>query len=243
MSKKERAVVPMESSPEVFTRVARALGLDAAHAFVDVYSVDDEDLLAMVPRPVSAVVLLFPITGATPGEETVSPPLGSRARGVAPGSGPVWFKQTIKNACGLYAILHALGNNCALLESLPSPLLEYLRRSGNKSVFGDEADEFVAEISEKYIGNTSGDSDAYEGVAPQDIEVNLHFITFVVRDGRVYQLDGRQAGPIALGPAEPASDVLDQPLVRQQIRRLMDTASGSADSLHFSMLGLTETWD
>jgi len=84
----------------------------------------DPDLLALVPRPVRAVFLLYPL-GATaaalsPGGEAAegevtAPPEGGPGSGpgavFAAGSAPgvPWFtRQTIGNACGTVALLHAV---------------------------------------------------------------------------------------------------------------------------------------
>jgi len=44
------------------TNLAHKLGLSKNLVFQDIYSVTDEDLLSLVPRPVHALLWLFPIT-------------------------------------------------------------------------------------------------------------------------------------------------------------------------------------
>lgn len=244
------AVVPMESSPEVFNHVAHLLGLDNAHAFVDVYSLDDPDLLAMVPRPVSAIVLLFPLT------EGLREPIASGDAGksrdngsdngseAGNGSGVSWFRQSIKNACGLYAVLHALSNNKEILE--PTSVLGNFLESHSAMRFDDEqTNKFVLDAADKYRETFTMGSTSYpQDVDPSQIEVNLHFVTYVVQNGHVYELDGRRAGPLDLGTADDsASDILAQPLLKSRIQELMSAAQNSQDSLNFSILGLTEAWD
>ena len=105
--------LPLESNPEVFTELAHRLGLSPSLAFHDVLSLDDAELLDMVPRPSLALVLVFPASG------TYSADLVEKDKGVPEYSlcgdseEVVWFKQTIHNACGLYGILHALSNGQA----------------------------------------------------------------------------------------------------------------------------------
>lgn len=63
----------------------------------------------MVPQPVKAVVMLYPITPATEAaKDEEEAKLRSASHDVPPG---VWFtKQTVSNACGTVGLLHAMAN-------------------------------------------------------------------------------------------------------------------------------------
>jgi len=111
--------VPLESNPDVFNRLAQKLGVSCGSKsqpglqFFDVLSLDQFDLLAMIPRPVLALILVFPTTEVY---EQQTAEL-ERSRLEYTGSGEdeevIWFQQTIHNACGLYGILHAVSNGKA----------------------------------------------------------------------------------------------------------------------------------
>ena len=99
-----------ENNPEVMSSLVHKLGLTAELSWHDVYSLDDPSLLAFVPRPAHALLLVFPTSSAYEKaryEEDKSLPDYS---GTGPEEEVLWFKQTIGNACGLMGLLHAACN-------------------------------------------------------------------------------------------------------------------------------------
>ncbi|PWN38654.1 cysteine proteinase, partial [Ceraceosorus guamensis] len=84
--------VPLESNPELFTEWSKSLGLDTSqYAFHDIYGLDAE-LLSMVPQPVQAVLLLFPISEAYEKKRREDDELVKE--GESEKDGEIWFKQT-----------------------------------------------------------------------------------------------------------------------------------------------------
>lgn len=74
----------------------------------------DPELLAFVPRPVAAIIFLYPITEASETyrlEEEAR--LTKKEQDISPNV--MFFKQTISNACGMMALIHSLANNQALV--------------------------------------------------------------------------------------------------------------------------------
>ncbi|KAM0878396.1 hypothetical protein ACQ4PT_034893 [Festuca glaucescens] len=106
---------PLESSPDVFNQFMWSLGVPQGEAEVhDVYGLD-YDVLAMVPQPVLAVIFCFP----DPPESSSHPPQEVLATERKETSDDVYFIKQIEslgNACGTIALLHAVGNACS--ESL-----------------------------------------------------------------------------------------------------------------------------
>lgn len=96
--------IPLEASPDVFNSYANTLGFPTdSFAFTDIWGLDP-DLLAFVPQPVKAVLLLFPTTDArhtrnktddATGEKVLSSEVEDLKNG-----GTLWIPQTIGNACG-----------------------------------------------------------------------------------------------------------------------------------------------
>lgn len=109
------------------TTLIHRLGVSRSLSFVDVYSLTDPDLLAFVPRPALALLLVFPVSASyeefRQREDAERP---DRYPGHGEGEDPVWFKQTIKNACGLIGVLHATANGDARAE-IRTPFLSLFR--------------------------------------------------------------------------------------------------------------------
>jgi ubiquitin carboxyl-terminal hydrolase L3 len=101
--------IPLESNPEVFTQLIHDLGVSPKLSFQDVLTLDEP---AMFPRPALALVLIFP-AAETYESQRVKEDAQYEEYASAENEEVVWFKQTINNACGLYAILHAVCNGKA----------------------------------------------------------------------------------------------------------------------------------
>jgi ubiquitin carboxyl-terminal hydrolase L3 len=105
--------IPLESNPALFTELIHRLGVSTELAFHDILSVQDVDFLALVPRPTLALVLVFPTLPSYDREiewedrEVPDYTYSGEDENV------MWYKQSINNACGLYAILHAVSNGDA----------------------------------------------------------------------------------------------------------------------------------
>ncbi|AMD20437.1 HDL307Cp [Eremothecium sinecaudum] len=226
-------VVPLESSPDVFTNFARQLGLNSQMAFHDIYSLTDPELLAFLTRPMSAIILLFPINELFESLKDHSTPLDSQSTPV------IWFKQTINNACGMYALFHSLANNRELLE-VDSKFNKYLseNKKADGRYGGKDSMDFVYSLSDLYKTNSQmGQTTAPDPAAA----VDLHFITFVEHEGKVYELDGRKSGPLVLGSAS-SKDLVDEPLIKTRVKWYMDNADEKMKH-QFSLLGLGPSWD
>lgn len=116
-----KSFIPLESNPTVFTSLIHKLGLAPSLSFQDVYSISDAELLALIPRPAHALILVCPMSEAY-GEEEEDEGEVDAYEGCGEEEEVVYFKQTIWNACGLYALLHGVCNGSAreYIGTLPS---------------------------------------------------------------------------------------------------------------------------
>ena len=105
--------IPLESNPDVFSQLAGKLGLSSSLVFQDVYALDDS-CLAFVPRPVLALILVFPASELYEEQKTQKEKSQvEEYHKSGEEEKAIWFRQTINNACGLYGILHAVSNGGA----------------------------------------------------------------------------------------------------------------------------------
>ncbi|KAF2711857.1 ubiquitin C-terminal hydrolase L3, partial [Pleomassaria siparia CBS 279.74] len=228
--------IPLESNPEVFTELIHALGVSPDLVFQDVYSMDDPDLLAFIPRPIYALVLVFPCPKEY--EEKVE----KEEANVKPYDGAgedekvVYWKQTIHNACGLYALLHGITNGEARNHLVSGSIIDGLLKTVTplKPEERALALERNKELESVYASVASkGDTEA----PGAESQVNHHYIGFVKshKDSHLYHLDGDRKGPVDLGPLGADEDVLGEKafaVVREMI------ASTKGEDIGFSLMAL-----
>lgn len=191
----EKQWIPLESNPDVLTRFGHTLGIPEYVVFSDVLSMD---LLDMVPLPRYAVILLFPLTEKL---SSTDPPTNGAGPTTGP-SAPYFCRQTVANACGTIALLHAALNNDSDATPLrPGSFLQkFLADTADKTpderAEALQSDQLLDEVHEKFA--TQGQTEA----PAADAKVDLHFVCFVQKAGRLYELDGRKEAPVDHGACE-----------------------------------------
>ena len=95
------------------TSLIHGLGLSPALSFHDVFSIDEPELLAFIPRPANALLLVFPVSDTYEKARVDEDKDNQEYAGKGDDEPVVWYKQTIRNACGLIGILHAVSNGSA----------------------------------------------------------------------------------------------------------------------------------
>lgn len=243
MNKDQTAVIPLESDPVVFNQFSQLLGLGPGYKFIDIYSIDDENLIAFLERPIIAIILLFPVQQNSRENNTVTPAIPDKNE-----EPPIWLKQNIRNACGPYALLHILTNYQNLLATGDSPLGEYCEK--NKDNMNSNIDKFIIDFATKYQSDFTENSGSSANPDP-DAAIDLHFITFISKNHKLWELDGRATSgkPTYLGEAanttagEEYVDLIDQPLIKERILSYMNNVEDESAKLNFSLMGLAKSYN
>lgn len=215
------------------------LGLPPSIGFTDVYSIDEPDLLAFVPRPSYALLLVFPVSPTYEASRTAEDAPLPEYTGSGPAEPVMWFKQTIRNACGLIGLLHAVANGAARAQILPGSDLEGLLREAEPRGPVQRADLLY---ESKALESAHADAAKLGDTAAPEAEdnVDLHFVAFVKGgDGKLWELDGRRKGPLERGQLADDEDALSEKALRLGVRRFLDVekAGGNPD-LRFSLVSL-----
>jgi ubiquitin carboxyl-terminal hydrolase L3 len=175
--------VPLESNPAALTKFAHRLGVNAKWVFTDCIGLDEE-LLAMSPQPVVALLFLFPYSKMCQFKAEERETLEKKGQNISP---KVYFmKQLVGNACGTVAMVHCIANNRDRLgvadNSFFSQFLEKTRQVNPEErgkLFGSE--NKLAEISESIAKDESTQTEA----PAADANVDSHFICFTEIDGHL----------------------------------------------------------
>ncbi|CAG8622096.1 11343_t:CDS:2 [Funneliformis caledonium] len=209
------------------------LGVSQDWAYTDVFGLDSE-ILSMIPQPVKAVILLFPITDnyERDSKEEVNK-IQEIGQEVSPNV--MFFKQTISNACGTIGLLHSLGSNTDAIPIDEGPLKRLLDIS--KNLTSDERAKVLEEDQELAEAHKSSASSGQTSASlnyrtpSEDEVVNLHFATFIEKDGSIYELDGRKPFPINHGPCKN--------LLEDSARLIKKFMERDPENYQFTVIALT----
>jgi ubiquitin carboxyl-terminal hydrolase L5 len=217
----------IESDPGVFTELIETFGVKGVQV-EELWEPSAEALEAHAP--VYGVIFLFKWGG-----ESQQGAVGGSAKPKAADDCPgLYFaNQIVNNACATQAILGILLNNSdkiELGENLTKFKMDTMESSpkargiaiGNNEVLRQAHNSFrvpeVIEVTDK------------KAVATED---PYHFVCYVQCQGRLYEIDGLQSGPIDHGDASP-DDWLQKvaPVIQERMIRYAESETG------FSMLAL-----
>ena len=222
--------------------LALKLGLSNKLAFYDVYSLDDVDLLAHIPRPAVALLVIIPLTPTwdqnRQTEDAEKPALYTGSGSEEP---VIWFKQTIGHACGSIGLLHCAINGEAVSFIDPGSTLEEIRSAALPLKMADRA---------QMLYDNQAFEDAHQSLAPMGdsaqqsldaaCKMGQHFVAFVKgNDGHLWELEGSRKGPLDRGVLASDEDVLSPRALDLGLKRIIraESEAGGSD-LRFSCIAL-----
>ncbi|KPM41112.1 hypothetical protein AK830_g5412 [Neonectria ditissima] len=231
--------VPLESNPDLFTKIIHDIGVLPCLEFRDVYSINEPSLLALLPRPVLALILVGPTEMAQEDKQATT-----EYAKTGDEEDIIWFKQTIRNACGLYAILHSVANGVSSDFIKPDSIIDKLLATCRPLPPDERA---------KAIEACEGLEKAYKSAArlhdqssvPGELEdLGNHYLCFAKsqKDGHLYQISSsRLSGPVDKGLVGEHDDVLG-PEGTAVIQKFLDSGQSCPKAV-FSLIALVPTSD
>lgn len=230
--------VPLESSPQVFNQLMYSLGVSRDVTFNDVFSLDPE-MLAFYSRPVYALIMTFPVSDNYESyRHNADKHLADDYYNEISGTDQekaLWYKQTIRNACGTMALIHALANGLPTSKIEPGSAIDQIIEQSAGCNTKDRA--LVLENSDALEALHSQVAHLGDTQAPAaDAHVEHHYVCLTKRDGHLYELDGRRKGPIDLGPLADDEDLFC-PQALKVVQEFMDRETTPA----FSILALGDS--
>ncbi|KAF2442750.1 cysteine proteinase [Karstenula rhodostoma CBS 690.94] len=235
----------LENNPEVMNHLAYSLGLDKSLSFYDVYSLDDPELLAFIPRPALALLVIIPLTPSWHAARTAEDADKPDYAGKGEEEPVIWFKQleTIGHACGSIGLTHALLNSEASKHIQPGSTLDQVRKDALPKAMMERAK--VLEHSDAFVKAHADAAKLGDTVAPAfEVETGQHFVAFVKgRDGHLWELEGSRKGPLDRGALNEDEDVLSPAALEKGLGNLIRIEAASGGDLRFSAIALAENLD
>ncbi|OHE90957.1 ubiquitin carboxyl-terminal hydrolase, family 1 [Colletotrichum orchidophilum] len=236
-----KTFIPLENNPDVFTSLIHDLGISPSLGFFDVYSLDDASLLSLVPRPALALIFISPAPmyyQVRAADDTrLAKEDGVTYAGAGPDEPVIWFRQTIGNACGLYALIHAVGNGPAREFVREGSLLDALLNEAEPLTWEKRADVlYQSEALEEAHMKAAREGDTV--APPAEEKPGYHFIAFVKgKDGHLWELEGGSDGPVDRGLLGDGEDMLSEEALERGVKRFIGFADGN---LEFSIVALAK---
>lgn len=227
------------------TNLLHKLGLSKALQFHDVWSIDDPDLLAFVPRPAHALLLVFPVSETYEKFRHEEDKDKKEYEGHGEGEEVVWYKQTIGNACGLIGLLHSVSNGPARSQVQDDSDLDQLIKKAIPLKPIERA-ELLEETEALETAHQEAAATGDTAAPNAEDSIDLHYVCFVKsqKSGHLYEMDGRRRGPLDRGALEAGEDVLSDAALEKGVRAFLKReAEAGGGELRFSLIELAESFD
>lgn len=226
----------IESDPGVFTELIKSIGVNGVQV-EELYDLSIENLIEL--QPVHGLIFLFKWEKEESFDDADGRQLIDQSMDMP---NQVFFaKQQVNDACATQAIVSVLLNRTEQIDIGPQ-LRDFL----------DFAGELPPDMKGDVIGNSDFLRIAHNQFArPEpfvfdaekdehhDTEDAFHFISYVPRNGTLYELDGLRPGPISLGSVNE-SDSTDwlTKASRSIERRIAKYQSDAKGEIRFNLLAI-----
>jgi ubiquitin carboxyl-terminal hydrolase L3 len=236
----QKVFIPLENNPEVFTSLVQDLGLSSDLGFHDVYSLDEPELLALIPRPVYALIFITPpamYDAVRRADGTRSLKEGLSYDKSGDDETVMWFPQTIGNACGLMALIHSVASGEPRASVKKDSLLDRLFQQA-KSMKPMQRAELLYTSEELEEAHMRAARTGHSAAPRAEEFCPLHFIAFIRgKDGHQWELEGASDGPIDRGALGEGEDLLSETALENGVKRFLKAANGD---LNFSIVALAK---
>jgi hypothetical protein len=217
-----------------------SIGLPEHLGFSDIYSLTEPDLLSLVPRPSLALLLVFPVTASYESGRVAEDSQLPTYNSSGPQEPVTWFKQTIRNACGLIGLLHAAANGEVRGHVAEGSELDNLLREA-EPLGPEERAELLYRSQALESAHATAAQEGDTQAPDKDENVDLHFVCFVKgKDGHLWELDGRRKGPLDRGALGADEDMLSETAIKNGVSKLIEREGGD---LRFSLVSLGPVFD
>ncbi|CAI2354003.1 unnamed protein product [Caenorhabditis sp. 36 PRJEB53466] len=213
----------LESNPETINPFLTKIGVRGVEC-VDVYSFDEE-MLQFVPQPQLALILCFPSSEA---RDFLSKQYEEVEKNGTKPEGVFFMNQSdsIGNACGTFALFHSLANLEGRVDLGKGKFFKWFEKA--KLVKEEERSDLLSDGTHT---SDAHDETAEEGETENSDQVDYHFITYVNKNGQLYEIDSCAPFPRPLGATTDSSLVKDASVA---IKKLMN----NVQNLNFSAMAL-----
>jgi hypothetical protein len=195
---------PLESDPDIFNNYFHSIGLSDKVFFKELLSLLDYKEFLLIEGPLLGIMLNYSRVENKKNE----PP---EDKILLPEKIPYFIKQTdvLDNACGLIAALHIFGNN--KIDYIKNSILDEFFINSKKLNYEERAKflENYNKFKEAHKEFSNKGQTKMEDVEKKKINVG-HYISFVIINDNLYELDGIKKGPFLLKENINYTEFLDE---------------------------------
>lgn len=200
---------PLESNPEVFTDYMHKIGMSPAFAIGEVFSFDEE-LLSFLSQPIHGIIVALERLNRDQDKSKGDPDEDQHVT-------DFYMDQTgtLDNACGIIACIHTCLNKRDVVDILPDSVLDRFHVENLTTTPAERCRSLEGNAGFKEIHAGFADRGQSATIVEDQSKVKHHFVAFVVKHGKLVELDGTKKGPHVIGDC---NDVLRGSIVEIQKR-------------------------